>query len=196
MIGALTRAVLKRRSAMDLGRGPRPPGRLLDAPPPAESFAGTGPRRAVPLASSAAVDQPRVSSSSARLSPLGKESKGNLLLDETHRGEPGHRASTRRESESAVRRFGERPPGVGPRGSLGLPLGWHPNSVRLAPVRRTNSPADAWKLSCQNLHTSTLKRLLRAVSIMGNEGMSQEFHLSARARPDPPTELSGKWGLG
>ena len=34
MIGALIRAVLKRRSAMDLVRNPRTPGRLPDAPPP------------------------------------------------------------------------------------------------------------------------------------------------------------------
>ncbi len=97
------------RSAVDACRGPRPPGRLPDAPPPAESSTGTGPGEPDLLPGGAAVDQPRVSSPSARLFPLGKEPKGNLLPDETNRGEPGHRASMRRESESAVRSFGERP---------------------------------------------------------------------------------------
>ena len=97
--------------------------------------------------------------------PLGKESTGNLLLDETHRGEPGHCLSMRPEFDLAVRSFSERPRRTPKRRTRNRRSRGGRIPSRLTPARRPNSPTSAWKLRC----ASALERLLHAVSTMGTE---------------------------
>ena len=93
-------------------------------------------------------------------------------------------ASMRPESDSAVPRAPMSPSGVSQKGPWGRRSHGARIPSRLTRMRRTNWSGDAWKLHRQNLHGSTVKRLLLTVSTMGEQGVSQEFRLCRRAGPD------------